>query len=139
MGKKPRRELPVIAFPAMRCDKYCGECCGIVPVSMAEVARVKAYVKEHGVVPVSQGVRCPYYQRGTCAIYEVRPKVCVAYGHSWKMQCPRGYNANVEDEVALGKWVTSDGMPVATLHDVAQVPLGVSERDVLQMLFPGRP
>ncbi len=117
-----RKRLPVLALPPMRCDKGCGECCGIVSVTAREQREVAAYVKEHGITPLWQGARCPLYQRGTCAVYPVRPRICKAFGHTWKMECPRGYNENVDD-AALRKWLLSEGPPGVTLHQLLGVPL----------------
>lgn len=124
----------------MRCDKHCGECCGIVPVSRPEAQRVRAYVAEHGIVPREQGTRCPYYQKGVCAIYEVRPKVCVAFGHTWMMQCSRGYNVEVpeHDEAKLLSWVMSDGVPVSTLHMTAGIHPQIDPQELLGVLAKRR-
>lgn len=125
--KKSRRHLPVFPLPPMRCDKGCGECCGIVPVGKLEVDRIRAYIKQHAIVPEvhSRSTRCPFYQRGTCAIYEVRPAVCRAYGHSWRLECPRGYNVNVSNEAGLMRWVMAHGAPAMTLHKMAGVEINV--------------
>jgi hypothetical protein len=116
-----RRKLPLV-LPPMRCDKGCGECCGVVPVTAREQRAVRAYVETHKLTPLWQGSTCPFYQRGTCAVYPVRPRVCQAFGHTWKMECPRSYNENVDD-AALRKWLLSDGPPVSTLHQSFGVPL----------------
>lgn len=82
-------------LPSMRCDDGCGECCGPVVCSQPEYDAVLAYAAEHGVEPVDQGVTCPWFQGGRCAVHEARPTTCRLYGHVDGMRCPRGYNANV--------------------------------------------
>lgn len=121
--KKRRRKLPVIQLPEMRCDVGCGDCCGPAPLSRYEADIVRAYVRKHGIVPVNQGVKCPFYQRGVCAIYEARPAVCRAFGHSWMMECSRGYNVNVADERRLAEWVLAHGSAATTLHALAGIQL----------------
>jgi len=126
---KKRRRLPLAAptFRPMRCEKGCGECCGPVPVTAAELAAVRDYIAEHKIAPREQGTRCPFYQRSVCAVYPVRPRVCQAYGHSERLVCSRGHNQDVDDEAALMRWVLEGGPPVATLHQLAGVPLAPFE------------
>lgn len=82
-------------FPEMRCDRGCGECCGIVPTSRVEADAVRDYAAANGIKPVAQGTTCPWYQNGGCAVYPARPFICKAYGHVEAMRCPRGYNTNI--------------------------------------------
>lgn len=111
---KPRRSLNVL--PPMRRDVGCGDCCGPVPVTQAEFVRIRRYVKEHGIVPKDQGETCPLYLDGKCSVYPVRPPVCVAYGHSERLPCSRGYNVNA-DEAVVEKMVMS-GRPAHLLHEL---------------------
>jgi hypothetical protein len=97
MAMKIGRSLNV--FPPMQCDDGCGDCCGVVPVTKTQLERVRRYVKEHGIVPRAQGETCPLYLGGRCSVYPVRPPVCVAYGHSARLPCSRGYNTNVPEAV----------------------------------------
>jgi len=92
------RSLPVL--PPMRCDDGCGECCGPVPASPQEYETVVAYARERGIQPLNQGLTCPWYQGGRCAVHEVRPTLCRLFGHVPQMQCSRGHNRNVSREVA---------------------------------------
>lgn len=78
---------------------------------------IQAYAARHGIVPVAQGITCPFYQGGRCAVYPVRPRICQAYGHSERLRCSRGYAANV-DESELKRWVQAAGEPAGTLHDL---------------------
>lgn len=104
-----------------------------MPVDDNEAARIKAYVGEHGIRPRHHiGARCPLYIDGTCAVYAVRPRICAAFGHSHKMECPRGYNENVP-ESELVRWIVTRGKePVTTIHQVFGVPLpwGLHETNV---------
>lgn len=114
---KHRLPLAPVLTP-IACENGCGECCGPVPVTRGELAKVRVYIEAHGIVPVAQGTRCPLYIRGGCAIYPIRPRVCQAYGHSERLACSRGHNAWVDDEAALQKWVIGGGIPGTTLHEL---------------------
>jgi len=95
---KSNRKLPL--FPSMQCDDGCGACCGPAPITDAELAQLRAYIEKHNVPVVEQGITCPLYQNGRCAVYEVRPLVCRAFGHVEGMECRRGYNKNIPTEQA---------------------------------------
>lgn len=81
----------------MKCDKGCGECCGIAPSTKTELNRAIKYARERELAPVNNGVTCPWYQGDTCAIYPVRPLSCRLFGHTGKLVCPKGYNVNIPD------------------------------------------
>ncbi len=98
------RVLPPLS--SMRCDAACGECCGVVPVTEADFHRVERYVLAHSVPILDQGLTCPFFQGGTCAVYTSRPMVCRLFGHVERMTCPRGYNTNI-DEDAANMWCNS--------------------------------
>ena len=117
---KQRRRLPTVVprLPPMRCDKGCGACCGPVPVDRVELAAIEAYAAAHGVFPEDRGLSCPYYQRGVCAVYPVRPRVCQAFGHTPRLVCERGYQAHVDDEHELMRWVLGDGEVVGLLPEL---------------------
>jgi hypothetical protein len=134
--KTSMKRLPVL--PSMRCDTGCGECCGVVPATDDELRRIKSYIKMKGIVPMDQGVTCPFFQKGTCQVYPVRPIACQLFGHVEKMTCPRGYNVNVSEKTVAklfrrqGKKkadhflheflpsFTTDGL-IKTIEDYAQV------------------
>ncbi len=106
-----------INLPVMQCDDNCGECCGPVMVTQPELDAIRAYMTEHNIKPVAQGVTCPLYQGGKCSVHPVRPKLCQAFGHTREMTCPRGYNTNVPDHV-IRQWLIANGRPVALLHQL---------------------
>ena len=63
----------------------CGQCCSdFLPMSSGEVARIKKYIKKHGIKEqrhnVLQGIdlTCPFRNEATrkCLIYEIRPAIC---------------------------------------------------------------
>jgi Fe-S-cluster containining protein len=64
-------------------------------VNKQEMAAIEEFVIESGIKPLPQGITCPFFQAGSCAIYEVRPFVCRFFGHTPRMQCVKGYNVNV--------------------------------------------
>ena len=104
-------------LPPMQCDSGCGECCGPVPVTETEFQRIRRYIADHNVVPVEQGVTCPLFLGGSCAVYEVRPLPCRIFGHFDKMTCPHGYNANVDEREIL-RMVRANGKPTRWLHEL---------------------
>lgn len=103
-------------LPAMACEK-CGECCGLVPVTETEWQRVARYAKNHGVTPVDQGVTCPWFQGGACAVYPVRPLPCRLFGHAIGMPCPHGHNVNLSDR-DVHRMMRANGKPTRLLHDI---------------------
>ena len=81
-------------MPPMRCDQGCDFCCTIAAASPSEYDRILAYAKAHAIKRRKQGVLCPWYQSGRCAVHPVRPLVCRLFGHAPELTCPRGYNTN---------------------------------------------
>lgn len=82
-------------LPVMRCDDGCGDCCGPVLCKPHEAAAVVALATSKGIKPKRQGLTCPWFQLGTCQVYEARPMVCSLFGHVAGMVCSRGHNTNV--------------------------------------------
>lgn len=80
----------------------CGECCAdILPVSLKDIARIKAYVKTHGLKehrhmaaytaqfdPKAVDLTCPFRNETArrCDIYEVRPEICRLFICSKELQ-----------------------------------------------------
>lgn len=114
MPKKPPHRLPVL--PEMRCDDGCGDCCGPVPVTEEEYARVRRFARERNLKPLAQGITCPWYQGGRCAVHAVRPFPCRLFGHTDDMPCSRGYNVNIDPELEEGL-VVAHGKPTRMLHE----------------------
>ena len=119
-------------LPVMRCDAGCGDCCGVAPVTEEEYERVVGYARSRGIAPVKQGVTCPYYQKGVCQVYEVRPIICVVFGHSPRLGCSRGYNRNVPESVVIDL-VRATGRATRVLHEV----VGMSHLDAVAALGEG--
>lgn len=118
------KKLPVL--PPMRCDAGCGKCCGIAPASPDEYRAVVRYAKEHNITPKKQGLTCPFYQGGTCAVYPVRPVMCRVFGHSEDLSCPHGYNTNVDQAIVDGM-ITAQGDPKeATMLHQALIDWGLA-------------
>lgn len=109
-----------LRLPQMRCDTGCGACCGPVSCSPAEYKRIADYIATRFIEPQDNGITCPFYQRGVCAIYEVRPMICVAFGHSERLVCNRGYNTNVPDRT-IRKALDRNGPYTRRLHEFANV------------------
>ena len=76
------------AVPKFRCIEGCTECCGVVPISLLELARIgkRERVADHGV-----GC-CPYSTHGSCSIHGKRPLTCRLFGavEHPRMTCPHG-------------------------------------------------
>ena len=108
-------KLPI--FPRMQCDKGCGDCCGPAPATEHEYKKAIHVAKAKKLVLKHQGLTCPFYQEGTCAIYDARPLACRLYGHLKDMQCSRGYNTNISDDAGR-KAILKNGFPTRILHEV---------------------
>ncbi len=119
-------------LPPMQCDVGCGQCCGIVPVTKQEYEKVVFVARAKGIVPVSQGITCPFYQKGVCSVYDARPLVCKLFGHQASMECVHGYNTNVPESVG-DKAVRQNGVTSRFLHE-ALVEFGV-EPDIQTALI----
>ncbi len=113
------KKLKVI--PSMRCDRGCGECCGVVPATETEFRGIERFIRERGIVPAAHvDGTCPFYQSGGCAVYPVRPLVCRLFGHSVDplMTCTRGYNVNVPEREAV-RTLRANGATTHVLHELA--------------------
>ncbi|MFI5296665.1 MAG: YkgJ family cysteine cluster protein [Polyangiales bacterium] len=110
-------------LPAMKCDAGCGACCGPAPASEAEYQKVLHVARSKGIVPKRQGVTCPFFQGGTCQVYDARPFACRLFGHVEGMTCERGHNVNItpRDEYRLR---LRHGDPKRVLHE-ALVDMGI--------------
>lgn len=86
-------------LPVMQCDLGCGECCGVVLCKEGEYQKIIEYAAANNITPAKQGVTCPWYQKGTCSVYPVRPGICRLFGHSERLDCKHGYNVNVSGTV----------------------------------------
>ena len=88
-------------LPTMRCDAGCSDCCGPVITSRPEYDRVIEYATANGISPVDNGITCPWFQQGRCAVHAARPTVCRLFGHSDRLVCSKGYNVNVSRNVEM--------------------------------------
>jgi Fe-S-cluster containining protein len=86
-----------------RCTN-CGACCGVFPVSAADIHRIGAYIRGHAeVLNVVKQVKeselvCPFRDetKMRCAVYPVRPLICRMFGVVQLMQCRNGNSANID-------------------------------------------
>lgn len=122
-----------VSLPQMRCDTGCGECCGVAPATEAEYRRALMVARSKKLVLKRQGAACPFYQEGTCQIYDARPFACRLFGHVRGMVCVRGYNTNIQDHEGK-RMVMNNGMPTRVLHEVL-VELGLA-RDIEEAVTP---
>ena len=110
-------------LPPMKCDKGCGQCCGYAPATEQEFRKVMHVARAKKLVLKHQGQTCPFYQEGTCAVYDARPFGCRLFGHVPEMECPHGYNTNVP-QVFVDKMLRDVGHPTRVLHE-ALIEFGV--------------
>lgn len=63
----------------------CGQCCSnLLPLSDKEIARIKAYIKKHGIKEqrhnalMTVDMTCPFRDERNkkCLIYDIRPEIC---------------------------------------------------------------
>ena len=93
----------VLDFTKNGACSNCGECCAnILPVSKAEVLKIRRYIKKHQIkeqkhfIPARDpnlvDMTCPFRDNGNrrCVIYEARPMICREF------QC---------DKPAKGEWM----------------------------------
>jgi hypothetical protein len=107
-----------LVLPPIDCIPGCGDCCGIVPAAQRELADIKRYVEKQNIKPLDQGVRCPLFQGGKCAVHPVRPRVCQAFGHErGRLECPHGRGKHLREPRSLAGWILAPGKAVSTLHD----------------------
>lgn len=78
-------EIMVKDFTANGKCSNCGQCCSnCLPMSNAEVVRIKAYIKKHKIkeqrhnAMVGIDMTCPFRDEANkkCLIYEIRPAIC---------------------------------------------------------------
>ncbi len=126
--------LPVL--PDMKCPVGCDACCSdVVPVTENEMVRIVAYANEHEIVPqVERPEMCVWWQKGQCAVWEVRPLICATYGHvdHPSLTCPIGHQQNVPDALAtqLMYRFASTATPTRFLHEVIDAALEVPEDSI---------
>lgn len=88
--------------PHTRCTN-CGECCGPVPITYNDYARISNYLQGNGharevVRRKHKPLECVFRddELKKCAIYPVRPMVCRLFGVEMKLQCPNGNSAQID-------------------------------------------
>jgi len=84
-------------IPASTCPPNCGEYCGILWPSMAEIRNIQAWCDgkhiEFKDFNMFVGLECPYLDNEKrCTIYPVRPFLCRIAGVSSDLPCPLGKN-----------------------------------------------
>jgi len=84
-------------IPQSTCPPNCGECCGILYPSLAELANVKEWCELHHRefkdFSMLIGDKCPYLsEEKECEIYPVRPFLCRILGVSIDLPCPLHLN-----------------------------------------------
>lgn len=82
-------------IPKSICPPNCGECCGVILPSLAEIRNIKDWCEERHVeykdFYLTVGLDCPYLSDSKeCTIYPVRPFLCRLLGVSKSLPCPLG-------------------------------------------------
>ena len=80
-------------IPKSTCPSGCGECCGILWPSLAELRNIKEWCeihhKEFKDFNMTVGLDCPYLLSDkSCEIYPARPFLCRILGVSSDLPCP---------------------------------------------------
>ena len=91
------RDIP---SAGMRCKSGCSDCCGPVPWSDAEIARVAVplhaeWIDLFGVRALQDPLtgKCPFVTPAGCAVYDRRPFMCRLFGSTPsepRLACPHG-------------------------------------------------
>lgn len=93
-----------IDFPAFECRPGCHECCGMFPVSVEELARIREYLPAPMAMPDllpgfnvtelgSRFNKCAFLAGDGCTVYPVRPLICRAFGCVEGLACSYGCGA----------------------------------------------
>lgn len=83
-------------IPISSCIDNCGECCGPIMPSLAEIRNIKDWCAEHHIeykdpLDITEDGYCPYRSsEKRCLIYPVRPFLCRMLGVSVDTLCPLG-------------------------------------------------
>jgi len=83
-------------IPQSTCEPNCGECCGPIMPSLAELRNVKDWCERHHLeyrdfLNITDEGNCPYLTPDKrCRIYPVRPFLCRILGVSVELPCPIG-------------------------------------------------
>jgi len=81
----------------------CGECCGVILATNAEIVTIKHYISKMPnkyrqiLKRQKKGMLSCCYRDDTrkrCAIHEVRPEICRAYGHLESLHCDKFFSAD---------------------------------------------
>jgi Fe-S-cluster containining protein len=105
----------------MACKPGCGDCCGAVPWSAEEWAKVKDRVPavvaveimdigDGGVIPLRKGTTtCPFFSGG-CTVYDDRPFMCRLYGTApdARLTCPHGCRPKQMISAAKARALTNE-------------------------------
>lgn len=81
-------------IPKAICPEGCGQCCGPVFPSLAELRDIKDWCATHQIefknfLDVTEDGTCPYLAHDKrCSIYPVRPFLCRILGASSDLPCP---------------------------------------------------
>ena len=75
----------------------CGGCCGPVACNKDEWAKIEAFIRENGVLPIQRdALTCMLLGTDNqCMIYPVRPTLCRLHGRVFKMPCPNNPDAKI--------------------------------------------
>ena len=96
----------ILNIPKHKYCTNCGQCCGIIPVTMIELNTIRNYIAERGIHPVKRADKtiCPFRDEVNkkCLIYEARPIICRLFGVAkGNMQCINGNSAEIDGRVFL--------------------------------------
>lgn len=95
----------LLNIPAHTKCTNCGQCCGVIPATEAEIEEIKRYIKEHDIKARKQGITCPFRneKEKKCDIYPARPVICRLMGVTKGMHCPNGNTAEIDGTKFIGR------------------------------------
>ena len=106
-------------IPTFTCRARCTDCCGPVPWSADEIARVEVppnavWVNINGVQALARNdgsTECPFVQDGRCSVYDRRPFMCRLFGavaREPRLLCPHGCRPDKPLTASRGKILASE-------------------------------
>ena len=82
-----------------KCTK-CEECCSnLLPLSLPEIERIRAYIAEHKISMQEHAPDCPFLStEKRCTVYEVRPLICRIYKCNIRGLSYRDFQLMIKEE-----------------------------------------
>lgn len=112
-------------LPSLPCSSCHCDCCGPVPLSEADVRRIRRHLASQPAAEVERvkvrqrdAMTCPFVdtERWRCFVYEVRPEVCRQFGQIAGLPCPHAPAPTaVSDPIATVMMAAVAAQPIVGL------------------------